>query len=76
MHTTACVLWLCLWTTRLDLGMGTGSIGKQSQWEDSLGFMQIHDLPLPVSTLYKHSSVWDGQLVTKSQELKQIYQGT
>lgn len=29
----------------LDLGMDTGSIGKQSHWEDSLGFIQI-SLPL------------------------------
>lgn len=70
---TFCAVLAWAW---LDLRMGTGSIGKQSQWEDSRGFMQIHDLPLPVSTLYKHSSVQDGQLVTKSRELKQVYQGT
>lgn len=37
--------------------------------------MQIRDVSLPVSTLHICSSVQDGQLVIKSQELKQVYQG-
>jgi hypothetical protein len=37
--------------------------------------MKIRDLALPVSILYICGSVWDGQLVTKNQELKQVYQG-